>query len=94
MIRAITPPIVIFIIINIHILPKSFALLLAPYTMLIYCLHGSMMRVTSKIPALFGIHSDVPAFLLSVALTIVAIVIVQIFLKKYPKVWNLIMGGR
>lgn len=94
MIRAITSPTVIFIIMNIHIIPSVAAKVLAPYTMLIYCLHGNMMRVTSKIPHLFGIRSELLAFVLVVALTIVVIVVVQFFLKKSPRVWKLIMGGR
>ena len=94
MIRAITSPTVIFIIMNIHIIPSVAAKVLAPYTMLIYCLHGNMMRVTSKIPHLFGIRSELLAFVLVVALTIVVIVVVQFFLKKSPRVGKLIMGGR
>lgn len=94
MIRAITPLTVIFIIMNFHIIPSAAAMVLAPYTMLIYCLHGNMMRVTSKIPSFLGIRSEFPAFILTVALTIVAIVVVQIFLKKSPQIWKLVMGSR
>ncbi|PWB00416.1 hypothetical protein C5O23_12915 [Duncaniella muris] len=94
MIRALTAPTVIFLIMNIHIMPSTVALALAPYTMLIYCLHGNIMRITSKIPSIFGVSSEFAAFVLAVALTIIAIVILQIFLKKSPKTWKLIMGGR
>ncbi|NBI21910.1 hypothetical protein D1638_13425 [Muribaculaceae bacterium Z1] len=94
MIRALTAPTVIFLIMNIHIMPSTVALALAPYTMLIYCLHGNIMRITSKIPSIFGVSSEFLAFILAVALTIIAIVILQIFLKKSPKTWKLIMGGR
>lgn len=94
MIRTVTAPTVIFLIMNIHIIPSAAALALAPYTMLIYCLHGNIMRITSKIPSIFGVSSEFPAFILAVVLTIIAIVILQIFLEKSPRTWKLIMGSR
>lgn len=94
MIRTITAPIIILLIMNIHIIPSAAALALAPYTMLIYCLHGNIMRITSKIPSICGVSSDFPAFVLAVVFTIIAIVIIQILMKKSPLTWKLIMGGR
>lgn len=94
MIRAITPLIVIFIIMNITIVPTTVAAFLAPYTMLIYCLHGSIMRLTSKIPSSIGVKSDFVALIISVALTIVAVIAIQVVIKKSPRIWQLIMGSR
>lgn len=79
---------------NIHIIPSAAALALAPYTMLIYCLHGNIMRITSKIPSIFGVSSEFPAFILAVVLTIIAIVILQIFLKKSPPDMETDHGGQ
>lgn len=94
MIRAVVPPIVLLLIKNSHIIPPQIAIFLAPYTMLIYCLHGCIIRVTSKVPSLFAINSEFFSFVITVVLTIFVIVMFQIFMKRCPRIWKFIMGGR
>jgi len=94
LLRAAAPLCLIAIVNKIDVLPVKFIALVAPYTMLIYCLHLPVSRVTSKIPIILGINSPIISLIIGTLFTVIAIIFIGVILKKHPRVWSVLTGGR
>lgn len=79
---------------SISILPSKLVSFLAPYSLLIYCLHLPMSRVAIRVPMICQIDSPLIGLLISTIVTILLIVIIGKFLRRCPKLWNIATGGR
>lgn len=69
-------------------------LLLAPYSFLIYCLHFPLWPIMTQIPAMAGVNSNMIAFVLTIILSVLLILITGKILRHYPRIWNILNGGR
>ena len=93
-IRCIIPPIMMTIICFMPVFPSTLQKIIAPYTMLIYCLHLPVSRFTSKIPIILHISSPLYSLILATILTVAVIIGIGIILKKFTPVLKVLTGGR
>lgn len=93
LIRSIAPICILCIVAPLKSLPHSGLSLIAPYTMIIYCLHLPLSRLTSKIPVFVGL-SSLTSLLIATILTIVLCILIGMILKRSTKIWTILTGGR
>ena len=94
LLRVISPLCALAIFSSVDLIPKKITMLLAPYSMLIYCLHLPISRITSKVPTILHLENPMLSLSLATILTIVIIICLGYILKKFPKVWSVLTGGR
>lgn len=92
--RALVPICMVMIVCVVKTFPMKFLAVIAPYSMLIYCLHLPVSRITSKIPGLINVSNSIAALVIGTLLTVIAIICFGMMLKKVPFVWKLLTGGR
>lgn len=92
--RAIVPICILVLFSVLSFIPQKLTMTLAPYTMLIYCLHIPISRITSKIPGLLHVNHPILSLILATLFTVVVIVGIGILLKRVPLLWRVVTGGR
>ena len=92
--RALGPLCFIIIYGRFNILPLAFVRSLAPYTLLIYCLHIPISRIAIRVPRFMHIHVEILSLTISTAVTVLIIIGIGWILKKNKRVWSIITGGR
>lgn len=92
--RALSPILFIVLYSKSDILPSKMVSLIAPYSILIYCLHLPISRIAIRIPMILHIPYPLLSLAISTIATIIIIIAIGKLIKKYPNVWNLVTGGR
>lgn len=92
--RALAPICFMIIYSQYNILPSKLVTLLAPYSILIYCLHIPISRIAVRIPMILHISYPFLALIISAAATILIIVVIGKVLKTSPIIWSILSGGR
>ncbi len=93
LIRSIAPICILCMIVPLKSFPQNSISLIAPYTLLIYCLHLPISRITSKIPVIMGL-SPLTSLLIATILTIGLCILIGVVLKRSTKIWTVLTGGR
>jgi len=94
LLRAIAPVCMIAIANKIPLFPQQLTTIIAPYSMLIYCLHLPASRITSKIPTLMHIENPLISLITATVFTVGLIMICGMALKRCPRLWSFLTGGR
>ena len=92
--RALAPICFMIIYSQYNLLQSKLVTLLAPYSILIYCLHISISRIAVRIPMILHISYPFLALIISAAATILIIVVIGKVLKTSPIIWSILSGGR
>lgn len=92
--RTVAPICFIVIYSVCDILPDALVKFLAPYSILVYCLHIPVSRITKWVPTVLNVPKDSIACLVTSVITILVIVGVGYILGKNRIVWKVVVGGR
>lgn len=92
--RAMAPLCFLVVYKQVNIIPRYLVQFLAPYTLLIYCLHVPISRIAIRVPMVLHISIDIVSLILSTIVTILIILVIGKFVNKNRKVWSVITGGR
>lgn len=69
-------------------------LFLAPYSLMIYCLHLPVSRLMQRVPGMIGISNPVLQLIAACILTVALIVMTGYIIRKKELVWSIATGGR
>lgn len=94
LLRAFSPICLTMIFSSIPIWSIKWIIILAPYTLMIYCLHTPISRIAYRIPYALGMHSNILSYVIAVGLTIIMIVVLCKITKMKPELWRFLNGGR
>ena len=96
--RAIAPVCVLGIIFTLNrFIPErliTFLLYIAPYSLMIYCLHIPVSRIAQRIPGYAGLSNPVLQLIAACVLTVTIIIIAGYIIRKKEWLWRIATGGR
>lgn len=92
--RALSPILFIVLYSKSDILPSKMVSLIAPYSILIYCLHLPISRIAIRIPMMLHIPYPLLSLTISTIATIIIIIAIGKLIRKSYKVWSFVTGGR